>query len=207
LKWKFIKDLEMNRKDIFLSAVIGFLVGILALPIISNLKPNILTIYLSIGIILGFTILSITALWATFLLGKIRPVFFQFGKFAAVGTLNTVLDIGILNLLLFLVGVSAGGYFSLFKGTSFLLASTNSYFWNKFWAFQSNLPVTAGEYTRFIIFTFIGLLINVGVASLVVSISPLNGLSASLWANIAALVAVIASLIWNFISYRYFVFR
>lgn len=190
-----------------MAAVIGFLVGVLTLPIISNIKPGFLTAYLSVGLILGFTALSLFALWLTFLLSKIRPVFFQFGKFAAVGTLNTVLDIGILNLLLYLVGVSAGGYFSLFKGISFSLASTNSYFWNKFWAFQSQAPVTAGEYVRFISFTLIGLLINVGVASLVVSFGSLYGLSASIWANIAALIAVAASLIWNFISYRYFVFK
>ena len=70
------------------------------------------------------------------------------------------------------------------------------------------MPVTILEYLRFGMFTLIGMLINVGVASLVVNVigAPAN-LSQNLWVNLGALAGVFSAFIWNFLSYRNVVFK
>lgn len=196
-----------QKRDFYLVIVIGFLVGWLVLLPAGNIGLEI-TLPIIVASVLGFTIFAPIALLVLKFLGKIWRVFEQFGKFAAVGTLNTLLDLGVLNLLIFVFNISSGAYYSGFKAISFLIATTNSYFWNKFWTFQSKLPVTAGEYARFAAFTLVGTLINVSVASIVVNvIGAPYGIDVKLWANIGALIAVAASFLWNFLSYRNIVFR
>jgi len=88
------------------------------------------------------------------------------------------------------------------------VASANSYFWNKFWTFQSRTPANFKEYTRFFVFSLLGALINVGVASFLVNVvGPIGNFNFKIWANISALIAVLISLIWNFLTYRYIVFK
>jgi putative flippase GtrA len=197
----------MQKKDFFLVTIIGFAVGWLILMPAANLGVKLTALNIAASVI-GFSVLAPIALYVLKILGRFWSVFEQFGKFAAVGTLNTLIDLGIMNLFIFVTGVAAGAPYVLFKTVSFVAASTNSYFWNKFWTFQSRLPVTAVEYVRFLFFTLIGTLINVGIAALVVNvIGAPNGFNPKLWANIGALVAVAVSLFWNFISYRNIVFK
>lgn len=197
-----------KNKDYYLVTVIGFLVGWLILLPANNvdlIKISPLVIVISV---LGFSILAPIALFVLKYLSRFWKPLEQFSKFAAVGTLNTLIDLGVLNLLIFLTDISSGTYYSLFKGISFLFGTTNSYFWNKFWTFQSNLPVTMKEYARFIFFTIIGTLINVSIASVVVNvIGAPEGVNPKLWANVGALVGVFAALMWNFLSYKKIVFK
>ncbi|TSA45629.1 GtrA family protein, partial [bacterium] len=199
--------MENNKKDYKLVTTIGFLVGWLVLLPAKNLDL-VLSPVLILSSVVGLTILAPIALFILKRLSRFWPVFDQFGKFAAVGTLNTLLDLGVLNLLMFLTGLYGGFSFVGFKAISFLAGTTNSYFWNKLWTFQNKLPVTFSEYLRFGAFTLVGALINVGVASLIVNVigAPAN-FNPKLWANIGALVAVLASFLWNFLSYRNIVFK
>lgn len=197
----------MDKRDFRFVTLIGFLVGILVLPIGKNLGFQISFVSASASII-GFTILAPIALWLLYFLSEFWKVLAQFGRYAAVGTLNVSLDLSVLNLLIYLTDAAGGIYFSVFKSVSFLVATTNSYFWNKFWTFQSQTPIDIKEYARFAAFTFIGLLINVTAASLINNfLGPVVALDPRLWANIAALLAVAVSFLWNFLSYRHLVFR
>ncbi|MCD6500739.1 GtrA family protein [bacterium] len=134
---------------------------------------------------------------------------FQFFKFALVGSLNTFIDFGVLNLLMWLSQTMAGWEYSVFKAISFSSATFNSYLWNKFWTFQKKeTKVGAGEFSKFYLATGIGFLINVGVASLIVNvIGPKLGISPLIWANIGAFVAVLCACIWNFSSYKFIIFK
>ncbi|MFH0712818.1 MAG: GtrA family protein, partial [Candidatus Jorgensenbacteria bacterium] len=195
------------RRDFYFAVSIGFLFGWLVLLPAKNLGFEITPSFILFSVA-GFSIFSPLALTATYLLSRVLSGFFQFGKFAAVGALNTFIDLGILNLLILLTDITGGVYFSVFKGVSFLTAVTNSYYLNKFWTFGSRLPVTFQEYFRFAFFTLIGLLINVAIASFIVSVlGPLFGIGPRAWANVGALAATIISLIWNFFAYKKFVFK
>jgi len=199
--------LNTNFKDYYIVTIIGFLVGWLALLPAVNIGVKI-TPFFVIGSVVGFSLFAPFALAVLNFLSRFWKFLAQFSKFAAVGTLNTFIDLSVLNFLIYLTGVAAGFYFSVFKSFSFLIATTNSYFWNKFWTFNSQKPVTSKEYSRFLFFTLIGTLINVSVASFIVNfIGPLFGVSLKLWANIGAIIAVFAAMMWNFLSYRNVVFK
>jgi len=197
----------VSKKDYFLVAIIGFVSGLLILPIVKNINFN-LTAIRGVAIVIALTVLAVIALWvAKIISGKI-PMILQIAKFVATGVLNTLLDIGVLNLLMFVFAVTSGSSYSIFKGASFIVANINSYFWNKHWTFGSNKSATTKEFGQFFAVSFVGFLINTGIASLVVNfINPINGISMTLWANIGAIVATLASLVWNFLGYKFIVFK
>ena len=190
-------------KDFKLVTIIGLLVGALALMPAKNLGVEV-TLPLVAASVVGFGVFAPIALAILKLLARKYPVFEQFGKFAAVGTLNTLIDLGVLNLLILISGLSSGLPYVGFKASSFVAGTTNSYFWNKFWTFGSKMPVTAKEYIRFAGFTLVGVAINVTVATSVVTFIGDGG---KLFANIGALSGVFVALAWNFVSYKKFVFK
>ena len=64
------------------------------------------------------------------------------------------------------------------------------------------------EFGQFFIVTLIGLGLNVGVASFVVNvIGPQFGLNETLWANIGGITAAFGVTVWNFIGYKFIVFK
>jgi len=136
-------------------------------------------------------------------------IIYQIVKFGLVGALNTFIDFGILNGLILLTSVATGVYFSVFKAISFLFAAVNSYFWNKHWTFEKKDSVFAsGEFTKFMAVTFVGFLLNVGTASLVVNvIGPQYGIGENLWANIGAFMATFIGFAWNFVGSKFIVFK
>ncbi|MBI4085186.1 MAG: GtrA family protein [Candidatus Liptonbacteria bacterium] len=203
----------MNRKDLVLSLALGGAVGLLFQPIISN--------FFSAGIPAGLSLFEIrimaffvflagapAALFVFWLLSRFVPVLYQFAKFASVGVLNTTVDLGIFNLETFLYGsLPAPSLFSVFKAVSFLAATTNSFVWNKYWTFGANATPKAGEVLKFYAIAIIGGFLNVGVATAVRAANP-DFIPANLLVNIVApLCGILTVFLWNFIGYKYVVFK
>jgi len=64
------------------------------------------------------------------------------------------------------------------------------------------------EFGQFFMVTLIGLGLNIGVASFVVNvIGPQFGMSETLWANVGGIAAAFGVTAWNFIGYKFFVFK
>jgi len=121
-----------------------------------------------------------------------------------VGASNTLIDLAVLNLLIFLTGVASGTPFIFFKAISFLVAVTNSYFWNRRWTFRSDKHV----FIQFLVISTTGLLLNVGTASFLVNIlGPQFGLPDKIWANVGAAGGTLVVMTWNFLGYKLIVFR
>lgn len=143
------------------------------------------------------------------------PIIGQFVRFAMIGGLNTGIDLIILNILTIATGLKEGTAFAIFKGISFAAAATFSYFMNKYWAFKDTSKSQEGrKFSQFFIVSIIGALINVGIASLVVNmIKPALGgtlivpLNDQLWVNVAALSGTAIGLFWNFLGYKFIVFK
>jgi putative flippase GtrA len=132
----------------------------------------------------------------------------QFMRFAIVGIFNTLIDFGSLNGLLWLNGYPVGWRLLLYNALAFILASGNSYVLNKRWTFGDARPSSFAQIGLFFVLTSIGLLINCAVVYLLTfsDWSPL-AVSTIVWVNLAKVAATLASLIWNFCSYRWWVFR
>jgi putative flippase GtrA len=198
----------MTRKDLKASLIIGAGVGLLIQPILANNLSNFhLTIGMRIGLFVFFSLFAPFALWLCELASKVLKGFYQFGQFAAVGTLNSFIDIGVFNLETFLYGSSLIGTlaFAIFKGISFIFATTNSFVWNKYWTFSAQEKPKAGEVTAFYTVAIVGWILNVGVATLVKVSNPAGS---KVWVNLVApLCGVAASFLWDFFGYKYFVFK
>jgi putative flippase GtrA len=137
-----------------------------------------------------------------------RPMLRQFGKFIIVGTLNTGIDFGILNLLSWQTGIYGGPRLAPMNVPGFVLALANSYMLNKYWTFrQQSRWSFGGEVGAFALVSAIGLCVNTVLLVALTRFLVLPfGLRPQLWENIAKGMATAGSLLWNFIGYRYVVF-
>lgn len=202
-----------TKKDYLLVSLIGLLFSLLLLPVLENLRGDLKipwqpTLGNAVLLVAVFIVFANAALWLADLLGRKFFALWQFAKFAAVGALNSIIDFGILNLLIAISGISAGLLFAAFKSASFVIAATNSYFWNRFWVFKATNEARVFEYGEFLAVSAVGLGINVSVASFVVNfIQPIGGVSPVVWANAGAFAALLFNLIWNFFGYKFLVFK
>jgi putative flippase GtrA len=143
---------------------------------------------------------------------KRYPIIPQFAKFVLIGFMNFFIDLAILNILMFASGLSTGLYYTAFKAMSFLVAVTFSYFFNKRWAFQDKKKTEQGrQFSQFLFVSFIGMIINVSTASIVVNyIAPqiqFITLAPKLWGNLGAVGGAATGLVWNFLGYKFWVFK
>jgi putative flippase GtrA len=133
---------------------------------------------------------------------------FQLAKFAETGVLNTLIDMGIYNGLIWLTGITSGAFMIPLNIFSFSCATGNSYFWNKHWTFEKNDKAKGKEFIEFFIVTMIGMGINTLIVFLGTTFfSPMMGLSAAAWANLIKIGATMFSMIWNFAGYKFIVFK
>ena len=143
---------------------------------------------------------------------KKYPVIPQFIRFALIGFMNFFIDLAVLNALMLASGRSAGVYYTVFKSISFLCAVIFSYFFNKHWAFKDKKKTEQGkQFSQFLFVSIIGMIINVSTASIVVNaIAPRISfltLSGKLWGNLGAVGGAATGLVWNFIGYKFWVFK
>lgn len=196
------------QKDVMLSAAIGLLCAVFIFPIAQNLEMKQSLAWI---LVFALPILAALGMRAAYWMAQKIEVFYQIAKFVLVGALNTLVDWGILNLLMFLTSITSGYMFSGFKGLSFLAAMANSYIWNKSWTFKKvDETVKSGtkEILQFFIVSLIGFALNVGVATLLVNVwGPHWGMGAALWANVGALAGTLLGLVWNFLGYKLIVFK
>jgi len=199
----------MKKSDIIYPLIIGEAIALIFLGISSSLDLPPIVNNLAKYFPLILPLLSVFGIFIASFLGRKIPVLFQLAKFVLVGALNTFVDLGVLNLLMFVFSVSVGWLYSIFKAISFACSVLHSYFWNKFWTYgKKETGVEAKELGKFFLIAGIGFILNVGIASFVVNIiGPQFGLSLKIWANIGAIIATVCVFMWNFLGYKFLVFK
>jgi putative flippase GtrA len=133
----------------------------------------------------------------------------QFSKFFVVGILNTGIDFAILNFLMWMTQTYEGGHVAIFNTISFSVAVINSYILNKYWTFEDKSSIKAPvQFAKFLTVAVIGWILNTGILfSITTYIHPVFGLSSALWANLAKAMATGVVLVWNFVGYKFLVFK
>ena len=198
----------MRKKDIFISAVAGFFLGLLLLSIAYNLK--IYFPYQGLLLIVGVPIIWVAGITISQILARYIPFFEQLGKFVAVGVLNTALDFSVLNAVSRLTGITAGVVVGWVNIPGFIVAVINGYLWQRLWVFprqniERNIFI---DFPKFLGVTLVGLLLNSGLIILVTTwIARPSGISSEIWLNIAKVIATAFTLVWNFVGYKFVVFR
>jgi len=203
----------MKKEDIILALLAGEgVAGLIYGFIKSSQAETILGIdssFVGWALIFLLPFVSLLGLYICYLIRKKFLFIFQMGKFFLIGVLTTLFDLGIMNILFWIFGRSTGWTYNLFKAISFLCATVAKYWGNKFLASEKKeSEEMKKEFIQFLSITMISLLINVGVASFVVNtIKPQFGLNIILWANVGAIIASIAGSLWNFVGYKFIVFK
>ena len=196
-------NMSIKKIDLIISITISFLVAVYFIFLFFSYYD-----YIWILLVI-FPVLGIIGMSLATIIGRKFLFVYQLAKFLLIGSMTALVDLTILNLLIFGFGISGGIWFSVFKVISFLLAFSTKYIGDKVWAFENNnFNLIKQEMVKFTLVTLVGLLINVVVASLVVNlVGPQFGLSAHLWANIAGIVASLSTIFWNFPAYKFIVFK
>jgi putative flippase GtrA len=131
----------------------------------------------------------------------------QFGKFLVVGTLNTAIDFGTLNLLSWFTGIYGGVRLAPINVLGVLLALTNSYLLNKHWTFKTPAHPRR-RVGRFVLVSLLGVGLNTAlVVALTHFVTRPTGLTPQLWENLAKALATGGTLLWDFLGYKFLVFR
>lgn len=198
-----------NKKDILYSMITGFTAGFLAWRIFSFLNIHNFYFLPAVWLVILIPVFWIFGVNLGYFLGRWFPFFNQFGKFVAIGFTNAAVDFGILNLFIFLTGITAGLWYPVFKIGSFTGGLIHSYIWNKFWAFKAGESGGGkAEFFKFAGVAIVALVINVGVASFIVNfIRPILGIDAKGWANLGAVVGSAIALFFSFAGFRLAVFK
>jgi putative flippase GtrA len=198
---------DMKKIDIVLALVFGEIAAWFFYGMLKTLDFKIG----NLGLILAVSLpsLSVLGLWVCWLLSKKFLWIWQLAKYLLIGVMATILDLGILNGLISLSGLAAGIWYSVFKGISFIAATCGKYFADKLWAFEKTGKEGIGkEFSQFFLVTLVGLGLNVAMASFLVnSLGPQFGLNAEVWANIGGIGAAFAVTAWNFVGYKFIVFK
>lgn len=152
----------------------------------------------------------------------------QVGKFAIVGVINTLVDVVILNILVFLGFTAAlvifNQKFLVANIISVAVAIINSFILNRQWTFRAEGENIYLQIIKFLIITIIGMFVLhqlvfngiyyglpwiSGFAISITHFLKLNNILSDQFVslNFAKAIAIIASLIWNFIGYKFIVFK
>jgi putative flippase GtrA len=133
--------------------------------------------------------------------GRLREVL----SFAAVGGINTALDFTVLNLLVWLTHQSNGAWLFGLDAVAFTVGMVSSYCLNARVTFRHRAGNSAGVLGRFIAVSLVGLLINAGVVMCLRLVLG-GALPLPLIVNGGKLLATAASLTWNYLALRRWVF-
>src|ERR1700690_892229 len=209
----------MSKRDYKLAALAGLVIGLLILPVLSAVKPAVFK-KIAFVTVPFFLIGTPSALLLVYSISRTIPILWQIGKFAVTGVMNVLVDWGVLTSLVFLFrkyfGIDSRDliiagitFYSLYKAVSFIIGNINSYYWNRYWTFGVQTgKKTRAELLQFFIVSAAGFLTNVLVASYVFSsVRLIEGLTIDQRGVVGAAAGSVAGLLWNFLGYKFIVFK
>ena len=132
----------------------------------------------------------------------------QIFLYSIVGTINTCIDLVVLNVLILLTHTGRSGLtYAIFKTIAFMAAVLNSYLMNRSWTFQA-VPAkrTVKEGGQFFFISILGAIVNVGSSWYVATFVPALWGFENYWPSVGALVGTGCSLGFNFLGYKFWVF-
>ena len=122
-------------------------------------------------------------------------------RFGLVGLLKTVLDFATFNLVLLLTQTEGGLMVLVANTAGFVVAVSASFVLNGRFTFRA--AARPRGFWLYVLVSVIGLVLYNGGLALILLLADPRG---ALALNVAKLVPLALSLIWNFVGYRHFVF-
>lgn len=130
----------------------------------------------------------------------------QFLRYCLVGGLNTIIDILMLNILLWRLPTHNVQILVVYNSLAYCSGSISSFFLNKYWTFRRMQRPTAGEIMRFVGSALLELLYNNGLIWLAGRVLQPFITNITLWGNAAKLVAVVSGAVLSYSLMRFWTF-
>jgi len=127
-------------------------------------------------------------------------------RFGLVGGLNTLVDIAILNALLWLFPTTSTFMLLAYNSLAYSLGAINSFLLNKYWTFGSRQKGTRGELMRFTLITLYGIGWSGSILWLASTLFHPYLVNATLWANASKVVAIAGTALISYLGMRLWVF-
>jgi len=119
----------------------------------------------------------------------------EFVKYSIVGGVGTVIDFGVLLLLVEIFGVAV-----LVANTiSFVLAATNNYVLNNIWKFREKNKTLRTQYAKFLLVSIVALAINTVLMKVFVMLG--------MWYVSAKILIIGIVVFWNYLGNKLWTFR
>jgi len=200
--------MHMKVVDIIFALVCGRLVGFLVGDFLYESGINV-GVWGTIVLWIAFPFFALFCLWVAHLVGRKFLFIFQGAKFLLIGAGATVIDLKIFEILAVLLGLIIPLSTIISKTISFLFSTLIKFWGNKYWTFGKHEKddITA-EAIQFFAITIIGLVIDVSFFFFCANIlGPQFGTPAIIWLKISVIIAALAAALWNFVGYKFFVFK
>ena len=210
--------MEFKKSDVWRAAIAGEAIAILSIPILKNISIFEILIrqnhgFVFFALVAWLVFLPAAAAFGIYAVHRLAvwkwPSLFEVGKYGIIGLLNTFLAAGILNFLILITGAAEGWLFDGFVVLSFVIATTHSFFWNRFWIFKTkNTDCVKKEYARFFTVTGSVSVLTIFLMHILVNvIGAPQGLDIKMWVNISFALLVPVSFLGNFFGYKIYVFN
>jgi len=200
---------KMKKIDIILALVTGEGVAGLFIWLIKNSPTINLPILLWLSPFI-FPVLAVLGVWISYLIGKRYLFVYQLAKFLLIGAFFSVFDLIIFNFLLGYFGISREEIvrYAVFVVISFTIVTVIKYLGDKYWAFEkSGMEKPGMEITTYFVITLISGAIQTASASFLFALIPSIFGNAMVIGNIAKIGGIVIASIWNFLGYKFIVFK
>jgi len=198
----------MKIIDVFFALICGYSIGWVARDFIKDYGVDI---GLLVSLVLHYVVplFALFCLWIAFLIGRKFLFIFQAAKHLLIGAFATIIDLKLFEFLAWTFSLFLPVPPFIYKGGSFLVATSIKYWGNKHWAFEKHEKTEfTKEVTQFFLVTIVGLVLDVGFFYYFTKImGPQFAIPAEVWVKLSVLMAALIAAVWNFLSYKFFVFK
>ncbi|BCL79254.1 GtrA family protein [Ktedonobacteria bacterium brp13] len=130
----------------------------------------------------------------------------QFVRYCLVGGVNTIIDVSILNALLWRFPTHNIQLLVVENSVAYASGAVSSFFLNKYWTFRRKQQPTRQEVGRFLISVALEILSNNALLWLVgMALSPFMA-NVTVWGNTSKLLAVAANAVLSYLLMRFWIF-
>ena len=138
--------------------------------------------------------------------GMERGIYWQFIRYCLVGGVNTLIDVSVLNALLWRFPTHTVHLLVVENSVAYASGAVSSFFLNKYWTFQRKQRPTRREGGRFLLSVALELASSNGLLWLAgMALSPFLT-NVTVWGNASKLLAVAANAVLSYLIMRFWIF-
>ena len=133
-------------------------------------------------------------------------LFWQWFRYCLVGVANTLIDVLVLNILLWRFPTTQVQILVIYNSLAYIAGATSSFFLNKYWTFGREQRPTSQEVGRFLLSMSLEILSSNGLLWLIGNVLHPFLANAMVWGNASKLLAVALNTVLSYLIMRFWIF-